>query len=171
MVPLTHRIRRHQIGRPMLAIFNAVRQDCNPFGTLRARFCRFLPFFSAFPARVTPVGGTWACVAVFRYVCMVRSSSGTGSADGPMDFAVWDELPWVPWKGKNPTEPPIQGCALQWTRGPSAADLWAFTTDWSILISSAFDSPLEIVGDCARCAIEARGSIRHHHTSSTSPAL
>jgi hypothetical protein len=50
---------------------------------------------------------------------MVQSSSGTGSADGAMDFAVRDELPWIPARGE-PTSPLPRRRFLRRTPGNAA---------------------------------------------------
>ena len=67
----------------LIGILNVVRQDCKPSGPF---FRRFLPFF--FPLFLLIFHLFWGFGGVYCRipVClMVQSSSGTGSADGPME--------------------------------------------------------------------------------------
>jgi hypothetical protein len=73
-------------SRKLIGILNAVRQDCNApychFSPLTARRSDHLPRVLGGRRRALPYFATFHAAIIV----------GTGSADGPMDFAVRDEL-------------------------------------------------------------------------------
>jgi hypothetical protein len=100
---LEESLRRRRVGRPraagrrLIRILNLDCQDCHPTGPFFPAYCDlFLTFLLIFRL-FWGLGGVCCRIPVCLWC---NQSSGTGSGDGPMDFAVRDE-PAVAYVGKR----------------------------------------------------------------------
>jgi hypothetical protein len=132
-------------------------------------FRRFAIFCLTFPARFPLVLGLGGACCRIPVCFMVQSSSGTGSADGPMDFAVRDELPWIPSREEAALKPrrsgPLVGVTGTRSSSTNCSSPDRCVPDWpnSAAMNSLFEHQFQVawlVGDLWRSPGRASGAGR-----------